>query len=103
LITSPQVSISLTISLPSKNAWVAARITVWAGVTVSTKKVSGGFKAIATNNCEYQSASRQIFSPFEISSQATPILAALIFDFSIVDIRRVGTQSKRILVVGCSA
>jgi hypothetical protein len=45
------------------------------------------------------------FSPAEssqISSRASQIAAALLFDLGTIDIRRVGTQSKRILAAGCS-
>jgi hypothetical protein len=34
--------------------------------------------------------------------RASQNAAALLFDFGTVDIRRVGTQAKRILVAGCS-
>jgi hypothetical protein len=39
-------------------------------------------------------------SPF--STRLSQNAAALLFDFDAVDIRRVGTQLKRIIVVGCS-
>jgi hypothetical protein len=38
----------------------------------------------------------------QIRPRVSQIAAALLFDFRKVDIRRVGTHQKRILVVGCS-
>jgi hypothetical protein len=53
---------------------------------------------------EFTAATRVALSPLKIFwPRRAPTIAALLFDLAKVDIRRVGTQQKRILVVGCSA
>src|SRR5450759_1068831 len=79
---------------------------------VSSETVSGGqgwsnsLRRLANRPlCRTRAGFRLAISPAEssqIASRASQIAAALLFDLGTVDIRRVGTQSKRILAAGCS-